>query len=181
MVGKTRLGALLVAVLVTSMPSAARAAAPAACPDEPTAAVACFVNAARESQGLRPLRIHPALTRSATRYARRLAAESWLGHVTPEGEDAADRMLAAGYGSRRHDRPWSGAEALGLGTGELGTPQAMVLGWLASASHRRIVLGRWFKHLGIGIGAIDDGLPGAVYVLHVGERRTRAAAARRRG
>lgn len=163
--------ALIAACLLTAAP--AHAETPAACGGNDEAAVVCIVNQARASLGLRELRAHPLLTAAAERYAQRMAKEGFFSHFDPEGDGPAERALASGYGTRRADRPWTAGEALGQATGALAGPQALVFSWLASPSHRKIVLGRGYKHVGVGIAdhapALGE-LAERTYVLYAGRR-----------
>ena len=163
--------ALIAACLLTAAP--AQAETPAACGGDDEAAVVCIVNQARASLGLRELRAHPLLTGAAERYAQRMAREGFFSHHDPQGDGPAERVLAGGYGSRRADRPWTAGEALGRATGALAGPQALVFGWLASPGHRKILLGRGYKHVGVGIAdhapAVGE-LAERTYVLYAGRR-----------
>ena len=163
--------ACLFAVAAGAAP--APAATPGACHGSDEAAVVCIVNQARASMGLRELRVHPLLTGAAERYAHRMAREGFFSHQDSEGAGPAERMLASGYGSRRADRSWTAGEALGRATGALAGPQALVFGWLASPGHRKILLGRGYKHVGVGIAdhapALGE-LAERTYVLYAGRR-----------
>jgi uncharacterized protein YkwD len=69
---------------------------------------------------------------------------------------------------------WTGrvAEAIGWGCGGLGVPRAIVASWLASPTHRAIVLGP-YRRIGVGvaIGAVQSACSGAgTWVLDVGRR-----------
>ena len=163
--------ALVAACLLTAAP--AEAEIPAACGGDDEAAVVCIVNQARASLGLRELRAHPLLDDAAGRYARRMAREGFFAHEDPEGRGPAERVLASGYGSRRSERPWTAGEALGQATGALAGPQALVFSWLASPGHRRILLGRGYKHAGAGIAdhaAVPGDLPERTFVFLAGRR-----------
>ena len=163
--------ALVAAYLLTAAP--ARAETPAACAGDDEAALVCIVNQARAAIGLRELRPHPLLTDAAGRYARRMAREGFFAHLDPEGHGPAERVLASGYGSRRSDRSWKAGEALGQASGALAGPRVLVFSWLASPGHRRILLGRGFKHVGVGIAerapALGE-LPERTYVFLAGRR-----------
>jgi uncharacterized protein YkwD len=93
-------------------------------------------------------------------------------------------MVRRGYFA--HERPgwtlpgrlrasdWSGAaasEAIGWGCGSLGVPSAVLDAWLASPTHRAIVLGRYRRAgVGMAVGApLPVGCSGAgTWVLDVG-------------
>ena len=95
----------------------------------------------------------------------------YFSHTAPDGGTLAPRVRAAGYSGRD---AFEAGEALGTGTEELGTPQSIVLAWLASPPHRRILLARRFRDVGVGVrlrAAPDRDPRGATYVLHTGLRR----------
>ncbi len=170
-----RRGALTLLAAWTLTVAPAEASVPAACYSEDAAAVACIVNEGRKALGLRPLRVHPTLSRVAERYARRMADGGFFAHVDPDGEGPTDRLVAAGYGRRDGGRPWKAGEVIGRGTEVLSTPQALAFMWLASPAHRRVVLGR-YRHVGVGIATVPDpsgGFPERRYVLYAGWRGTR--------
>lgn len=163
--------ACLFAVAAAAAP--ARAATPSACYGGDEAAVVCLVNQARASMGLRELRAHPLLTDAAERYAHRMAREGFFSHDDPDGAGPAERVLASGYGSRRADRSWTAGEALGRGSGALAGPQALVFSWLASPGHRKILLARHYRHVGVGIAdhaARFGELSERTYVFYAGRR-----------
>lgn len=174
--GKLRLEAvaLVAAFLFTAAPAVA--APPPACYGDGAPATTCLVNEARAAMGLRELRPHRRLKAAASDYAERMAREGFFAHDDPRGRGPTERMLAAAYGSRRADRVWSAGETLGRGTGVLAAPHTIVYGWLASPSHRRILLGRSFKHVGVGIAEPPrelGRLPQRTYVLYAGTRKHR--------
>ena len=168
-----RRGALTLVAAWTLTAAPAHAQAPAACYGDGAAAVACILNEGRASLGLRRLRTHPVLASAAERYARRMAREGFFSHVDPAGNGPLDRLVAAGYGDRRDGRSWKAGEVLARGTQELATPQAVAFMWLASARHRRVVLGR-YRHVGVGIATVPGatgGFPEKRYVLYAARRR----------
>ena len=89
------LAALVLTVAVAGSPSAA-AGEPALAPDWRIRMLA-YVNALRADAGVAPVRLCPALSRSAERYARTMAGTGTVDHVGPNGSTAGERMAAAGY------------------------------------------------------------------------------------
>jgi uncharacterized protein YkwD len=100
------------------------------------------MNAARRAQGLRPLRLHNALTRAAAAHGRRLAQSGQFGHANAEGS-ASERI-------RRYYKGSAVGEAIAWRESEL-SPEQTVAGWLASAVHRAILLHPSFRHVGIAV------------------------------
>jgi uncharacterized protein YkwD len=61
---------------------------------------------------------------------------------------------------------------LAWGTGSLGSPPAIVQAWLNSPGHRRLVLKRGFRDVGIGVvaGYPFGSAAGATYAVVFGRR-----------
>jgi uncharacterized protein YkwD len=100
-----------------------------------------------------------------------MARRNFFSHVTPGGADLGDRLRRAGYG--RPGAGWRAGENLGWGTGPRATPAALVAAWLASPEHRRNMLRRSYRELGVGVArgeptGASDPLPGATYALELG-------------
>jgi len=144
---------------------AAAAGVPGSAPDTSLRrALRCLVNAERAGQGLRPLRAGRRLGVAARTHAADMVARGYFAHERP-GWTLPGRLRAAG---------WSGtnpSEAIGWGCGRLGTPRGVLAAWLASPSHRAVVLGR-FRRAGVGL-AVGSPLPlgcsgAGTWVLDVG-------------
>jgi uncharacterized protein YkwD len=112
-------------------------------------AVLCLVNGERAQRGLEPVRASPALTRSARAHSRDMVARRYFSHVTPGGENPRRRILRTGY------LPERGAgkvgETIAWGTKRRGTPAELVRSFMGSAPHRRIVLDRRYRDVGVGL------------------------------
>ena len=78
---------------------------------------------------------------------RDMARRNYFSHVTPGGEDLGDRLRDAGYGDPGDG--WRAGENLGWGTGTAPPPRA-VDEWLASPRHKRNMLEKSFRELGVG-------------------------------
>ena len=147
-----------------------RLAASAAPESDVRAAVRCLVNATRVQHGLRPLRPSGRLRAAADRHSADMVARGYFAHVTPEGKSVADRVRDAGYFGHHHD--WAVGEDIGWGTSTLSSAAAIFDAWMHSPPHRRVILGREFRQVGIGVA---PGVPvpgqgdGATFVLDVGE------------
>lgn len=118
-------------------------------------AVRCLVNQERTSRGLSALSAEKRLKKAADRFVQRMVAQQFFAHVGPDGTTLVRRLQSTRYITPKLRR-YSVAENLGYGTGELATPRAIVNGWLQSEGHRRNMLDRRFKQVGIGV---TDGSP----------------------
>lgn len=131
-------------------------------------AALCLVNQERSSRGLAPLALNRRLTRAATGHARDMVRRNYFSHDSLGGGDFVDRIRKTGYVTR-HAFPSLG-EDLAWGSGPLGTPRAIVQGWMESPGHRANILYRNFREAGIGVAFGDPGAgeEGATYALDFG-------------
>jgi uncharacterized protein YkwD len=116
--------------------------------------VVAEINATRAAAGLAVLRPSKPLARAAREHARSMATLGYFSHSWPGGTPTI-RSVAASYG--KGSGRWAVGEILVWAAGRL-SAQAAVARWLASAPHRRDLLGNW-RH--IGVGAVHaSGAPG---------------------
>jgi uncharacterized protein YkwD len=150
---------LAAASLVAMLASAPRADAVAcaradAAPGTVTASVfaratVCTINAERGSHGLRALRVDPRLALAARRHSRDMVRHRYFAHRAPSGSDPAQRIGQTGYLSDA--LPWLVGETLAWGTGGGASPHGIVLAWMHSPPHRRILLRGRYRELGLGV------------------------------
>ena len=144
--------AVLVALLAVVLASAA--AAPARSQDlglERRASlelqVARELNQVRAARGLSKLRVQPGLRAAATGHTRSMLSAGFFAHESPDGTPFHNRIRkhypARGWGL------WSVGETLLSSGGQLDA-RAIVAAWLASPSHRDVVLSRGWREVGIG-------------------------------
>ena len=180
------LSSLALTCLAVAVPAAtASAAAPCANADiVPNAAnvatvrtaTLCLLNVERTSRGLVALRADGQLRKVAQRYSGQMVTHRFFDHVGHDGSTLSSRILGTTkYVARA--ATWSLGENLYWGSGSLATPQQSVTGWMNSPGHRRNVLNRKFRDIGIGItiGAPEDvsGSPAATYATEFGTRSFR--------
>jgi len=132
-----------------------------------TATVQCLVNRVRASHGLPRVRVVVTLSQSANLRAQAIVRCRQFSH-TPCGQSFTAPFRAAGYARGRY----SVGENLAWASGAASPEQAVRI-WLASPAHRRILLTRSWRDLGVAIvGA--NGLFGAgattVWVAQFGRR-----------
>jgi uncharacterized protein YkwD len=115
----------------------------------------CLINRQRARNGRRGLVADRRLARAAARHAADMARHSYFGHVSPSGASPRQRARAAG---------WHGGvgEALAWGCGSLSTPAATIRAWMASPTHRAIMLRRGHA-IGIGFKRAPGCSGGRVY------------------
>ena len=173
------LALVLLAVLAPASASAASTAQCAGADDAPVerraarAATVCLLNAERARLGLRRLRVHRELQRASQRYARDMVTRRFFSHVSPTGAGLLERTRSTSRYLRRA-RGFALGENLAWGTGTAATPRQVVASWMRSPGHRRHVLDRRFREVGLGIAAGVPGTgpgAGATYASQFGTRR----------
>lgn len=135
-------------------------------------AVICLMNKARRSHGVSKLRPERRLERAAQRHSVAMDARNFFSHSSPDGASPLTRIRRAGYLGGA--RSWAVGENIRWGSDRFGTPRVAVRNWLRSSSHRRAMLSRRYKHVGIGVAIgspAGDGGGGAIYTADFGYRR----------
>lgn len=133
------------------------------------AAVTCLVDRARAHKGVAKLAANTDLDQLAQHHAARMVSQSCFTHRCP-GEARLKRRLrrspyVKGASSFRY------AEELGYES----TPAEMVNRWIASAPHRRNILGAGYRDLGVGVrrGAPVKGVNDSKFVTYTLELAVR--------
>jgi uncharacterized protein YkwD len=174
---RTLAATALVAVSLVGVPDARAAVCPhshAAAADAGrsgvTRATLCFINVVRSRHGLSTLRLSSRLSSAARRHSRDMVRRGYFAHSTPEGSTPADRIRATGYlsGPRR----WLVGETLAWWRGSA-TPATIVVAWMHSPPHRKVLLDPVFRKVGIGVVLGTPPAPGrggATYTADFGAR-----------
>ena len=113
--------------------------------------LAC-VNVERAERGLAPVRPQADLMCAAGAHARSMAHQAFFSHDSANGASFGRRLLGHGY-VRDGFAGWSVGENIAsvrVGTVPA-TPQGVVLLWMQSAAHRKVILSGAFRDAGIGI------------------------------
>jgi uncharacterized protein YkwD len=102
-----------------------------------------------------------------------MVRDNFFDHVAPGGSTMLGRVRASSY--LRGTRSWALGENLAWGTGELATPARTVDAWMRSEGHRRNILDRSFREIGIGVSVgapvdVSAALPAATYATEFGSR-----------
>jgi hypothetical protein len=154
------LAAVLIA-LVAAPGAWASCAGDGVSPSDPAAVVAtlCLLNEQRAQHGLGALAESPVLDKAAAAYAKRMVAQQFFDHVSPDGGTFIQRIQAAGWSG---GGSWTAGENIAWGSGDLGTPAEVVNSWMHSAGHRANILNGAFGAIGLGIadGAPQSGIQG---------------------
>jgi uncharacterized protein YkwD len=127
----------------------------------------CLLNNERASRGLGKLRADSKLRRAADRHAGDMVAKRYFDHDSRTGASFVTRIKRTGW--TRSRRSWTLGENIGYGSGSYATPKAMVQGWMNSSGHRKNILARQFRMIGIGVAnGAPTGGSGATYATDFG-------------
>ena len=135
-------------------------------------ATVCLINRERARRGLRSLSVNNRLSRAAVSHTRDMIEKRYFAHESKSGLDVVDRLLSTGYLGRV--RNWLVGENLAWGSGSRSTPREAVAGWMNSPGHRRNMLNRRFREIGIGVvfsAPHDRARTAATYTTTFGTRR----------
>jgi uncharacterized protein YkwD len=114
--------------------------------------VLASVNAERVARGLAPMRPQADLACAARAHSRSMAHRAVLSHDSPNGASFGLRLLGHGY-RRGGYSAWSVGENIASASAGTvaATPQGIVVLWMRSAAHRRVILNGAFRDAGIGV------------------------------
>jgi uncharacterized protein YkwD len=126
-----------------------------------SAALACLVNRERTSRGIAGLRPSGLLAAAARNHSDDMAANDFFSHTGSDGSSVARRIVATGYPGGRAGARFLG-ETLAWGAGPYATPAQLVASLRRSPQHRRTMLDRHFRDVGVGLvlGSPLDGMQG---------------------
>ena len=129
----------------------------------------CLHNRERSAHGLRRLRRNGKLARAARGHAADMARAHYFGHTSPNGASPLTRALSAGYRGRRVS---VGENIVYVASTRGVTPREVMRLWMGSPPHRRNILTRRWRHLGIGaVRRSPSGQRGITVVAEFGVRR----------
>lgn len=172
---------LVLMLVVAAAPSTASAASPCAkahaLPGKVSEGVlakatVCLVNRERTRRKMRALRTNKRLSRAAVAHTRDMIDRHYFEHVAPSGQNVVDRLLSSGY--LGNVSRWLVGENLAWGVGSHSSPQQIVVSWMKSPGHRRNMLNRRFREIGIGVvfsTPVRNAPTSATYTTTFGSRR----------
>ena len=161
--------AALLALLIVGVLGAASAVAFERSADE--AALLKLINNARKSRGLAVVRIVRPLDRAALAHSRDMIARDYFSHSSLAGATVAARARRAGYSTSGCSR-WSVGEVIALGSGSKSRPRSVFRAWMRSGGHRKVILARNWRDVGVGCArGRYKGVSGVVvYTVDFGRR-----------
>lgn len=102
-------------------------------------------NKIRKDRNLRPLCVHPRLQRAARSHSKDMIQRDYFSHNTKgRNQTACERIRSFGYRFR-----YCG-ENIAYGSGSYGEPDSIMRSWMNSDGHRRNILNRKYREIGIG-------------------------------
>jgi uncharacterized protein YkwD len=122
------------------------------------AATRCLINRERARFGRKALAASVSLNVPAQSFAQQMVTDSFFDHVGPNGGSVVLRVKRqSNYITKRASR-YAIAENIAWGSEELAAPLETVKSWMASSGHRRNILDRRYRDIGIGValGAPED-------------------------
>lgn len=100
-------------------------------------------NKTRTSKGLPRLCVHPVLQKAARLHSQDMIDRDFFSHTNPSGKTFSARIKAAGYKYR------AVGENIAGGSNELGAPDHRFQSWMNSTGHRKNILNKSFREVGI--------------------------------
>lgn len=144
---------------------------PSAATGQAHSATLCLLNQERSARGLPRLRSNRLLAAAALGHGRDMVRERYFAHDSLNGRTFGARIKATGYLKRAN--AWVIGENLGWGAGPRSTPRQIVAVWMASAPHRRNILKKAYREIGIAINhgsPVSDHADAATYTTEFGRR-----------
>ena len=130
-----------------------------------------LVNHVRAKHHLHQLTMVASLERAARAHSRQMVRLGYFSHSSASGESLGARLIRFGYTSTGCTR-WTVGENIAYGYQASATPHAIFMAWWHSPAHRRVLLTKRFRNLGIGRAkGTFKGLDGVVlFTLDCGAR-----------
>jgi uncharacterized protein YkwD len=156
---KTLKTLLLSAVLVLSFATSAFATCGSAANHDPAArgvtlraesrSTLCLLNVERRKHGLHKLRMNRKLALAGLRHVKDMIRNRYFAHDALSGQDFVQRIMKTHYVPANSS--WFLGENLAWGSQRASTPRQIVRAWMASPEHKRNILTRGFREIGIAI------------------------------
>ena len=136
--------------------------------------VVTLINKERTKRGLAQLRVNAKLTRSARGHSAEMGELKYFAHSSATGENWSSRVVRYGY-TRQGFGYWKAGENIYYGASLYSSPVACVDAWMRSRSHRKVILTKVFRDLGVGAVRTETGygaMDGTVwfFTMDVGRR-----------
>jgi uncharacterized protein YkwD len=129
-------------------------------------------NKARANRGIPRLCIQQQLQRAARKHSADMIRKDYFSHRSKDGSTLSQRVKREGYTSRGMSVYRIG-ENIGWGSGSLGSPRKIHRAWMRSDGHRKNIMNRGFRQVGIGVirGKYKSHDNARMYTVDFGYRR----------
>ena len=132
-----------------------------------------LVNQERAERGLAKLTVNEYLWRASRAHSREMGAQQYFSHNSYNGESFSKRIVRFGYTYKGYTY-WKVGENIAWGSGLYASPVAVVDKWMASSTHRAVILTKVFRSIGVGAVKSADGYKGQddvwFFTLDLGRR-----------
>ena len=133
-----------------------------------------LINSERTQRHLAKLTINSKLLAAARAHSTEMGELQYFSHDSYSGESFKERVISFGF-TKKGYKIWKAGENIAWGSGLCGIPQAIVDQWMASRSHRAVILTKAFRSVGIGVVLCEEGFgecedPVYFYTLDLGQR-----------
>ena len=116
---------------------------------KPEKTVLALINHVRTTRGRHALRPVAALERASRAHSRDMLRRGYFSHRSHGGGSYAARLRAFGY-SRSGCTAWKVGEIIGWGQDSGAAARRIFRRWMKSPAHRKVILQRSFRDVGIG-------------------------------
>jgi uncharacterized protein YkwD len=135
----------------------------------------CLINQIRLAHHLRPLETNAPLESVAASQVRTMVSWDYFADVRPTGQTPMSLIATSPYRVRGADE-LSVGQNIAWGSGYLSSPGRIVAAWMASPSHRAIILTAEFRDAGVAVkpalpSVLRAGRRGATYAMEFAVRR----------
>jgi len=136
--------------------------------------VVSLINKERTKRGLAKLRVNARLTQSARGHSAEMGELKYFAHSSPSGERWSSRVVRYGY-KRQGYNYWKAGDNIYRRAMLYSSPVACVDAWMRSRSHRKVILTKVFRDLGVGAVKTETGfgnMDGTVwfFTMDIGRR-----------
>ncbi len=118
--------------------------------------VLALVNAERAAHKLPKLAPNAKLTKAARSHSKEMAQKQYFSHDSFSGESFSARIISFGF-TPKNCRYWKVGENIFWGAGLYASPVNVVDQWMASPSHRKVLLTKSFRVAGVGAVVSEQG------------------------
>jgi uncharacterized protein YkwD len=133
-----------------------------------------LVNKQRAKRGLAALRVNGKLVDAARGHSTEMGEVKYFDHASADGEVWSSRVVRYGY-KRDGYTYWKAGENIYYGAQLWSSPVACVDAWMKSKAHRKVLLTKVFRDIGVGAVKTETGygsIDGTVwfFTMDVGRR-----------